>query len=170
MCIVIDADVFSYVINPNSSNHGDFRPVKDWIVSGKGKLVYGGTKYAEEILGHQGFRGFLVQMEHKGKTVNVACGSVDKVEVDLKQNIKGSGFNDYHIVAIILVSGCKLVCSNDQGLSNLISVCYNRVARPLMKRVSKRVSIRWPIHRPIIYKKQTHRVHLCDQNIAACCQ
>jgi hypothetical protein len=171
MCIVIDSDVFSPLVNPQASNHREFQPVFEWIVSGRGKVVYGGTKYREEVSKHRDFRGFLVQMEHKGKTVNVNCADVDSVEIALSQAMQGPGFNDHHndhhIVAIVVVSTCKLVCSNDTGLHALISTCYSTGARTLIKRLSPHSG---SIRCPKIYKGRRHRALLSDRNIAKCCQ
>jgi hypothetical protein len=167
MCIVIDSDVFSPLVNPQASNHQEFQPVLKWIVSGKGKVVYGGTTYGNEVSRHQNFRGFLVQMERKGKTVNVNCAQVDSVEEALSQAIQGPEFNDHHIVAIVVVSGCKLVCSNDTGLYALISKCYSRGVRGLLKRLSPHSGRIWC---PKIYKGCGQRALLCDRNIAKCCQ
>ncbi len=44
MCIVIDTNAFHAVFNPISQKHGDFRPVLEWIVHGRGKIVYGGDQ------------------------------------------------------------------------------------------------------------------------------
>ncbi|GAG47255.1 unnamed protein product, partial [marine sediment metagenome] len=140
MCIVIDSNVFSPLVNPQASDHKEFQPVLEWIASGKGKVVYGGTTYAKEVSKHRGFRGFLVQMEHKGKTVNANCADVDSVAGALSQAIRGSGFNDHHIVSIVLVSGCKLVCSNDTRLHTLISICYSGGARASIKSLIKGIS------------------------------
>lgn len=167
MCIVIDSDVFSPLVNPHMRNHREFQPVLEWIVSGKGKIVYGGTTYEQEVSRHRNFREFLVQMEHKGKTVNVHCVDVDCVEISLSQAIQGPGFNNHHIVAIVLVSSCKLVCSNDTGLHALISTCYSRGARALIKKISPNPG---SIQCPKIYKNRRHRALLSDRNIAKCCQ
>ncbi len=49
MCIIIDTNAFAPVFDRTSQNHAEFKPVLDWIVSGKGKIVYGGTKYKLEL-------------------------------------------------------------------------------------------------------------------------
>ena len=48
MCVIVDTNAFAAVFNANANNHDEFAPVLDWIISGKGKLVIGGTKYMSE--------------------------------------------------------------------------------------------------------------------------
>ena len=50
MCIIIDANTLSLVFNPETKGHEEFKPVFKWIDKGKGKIVYGGTKYEEELI------------------------------------------------------------------------------------------------------------------------
>jgi hypothetical protein len=50
MCIIIDADTLGLVFNPETKEHKKFKPVLEWINNGKGKIVYGGTKYEKELI------------------------------------------------------------------------------------------------------------------------
>lgn len=170
MCIVIDANVLPSVFNPLSSAYQEFRPVLDWITEGKGKVVYGGRKYKEELSKIPKYTNFLVELRRIGKVVVVDEAnnvSVDSVEEGISQKIQGPNFNDHHIVAIVLVSGCKLVCSYDTGLYALISACYSGAARALLKGISPYLR---HVQRPKIYKSRRNVALLCDRNIAKCCQ
>lgn len=45
MAIIIDANCLARVFDKTNIEHDEFVPVFDWIVNGKGKLIYGGSKY-----------------------------------------------------------------------------------------------------------------------------
>ena len=44
MCIIVDTNCFAPVFDRKSEKHNQFAPVLEWIISGKGKLIYGGSK------------------------------------------------------------------------------------------------------------------------------
>lgn len=167
MCIIIDTNVLSSVLNLQSSDHEEFQPVFAWIAYGKGKMVFGGTTYIAELTRVKTFNKLLTEWQRNRKLVRIDDANVDNMEHLLSQNITGPQFNDHHIVAIVLVSGCKLICSNDTGLHALISTCYSTGARTLIKRLSPHSG---SIRCPKIYKGRRHRALLSDRNIAKCCQ
>ena len=134
MCTVIDADTFSYFYNPDSAKYSDFQPVRDWIENSSCKIVHGGTDYANHLDNNQRFLGYLMEQWHKGKTKELCRAEVDRVTSVIRGNFSGINFNDHHIVAIVLLSRCKLVCSIDNGLKNLIDSCYSGSGRATIKR------------------------------------
>ena len=71
MCVVVDADTFTYFSNPHSSRHGEFQPVIKWVRDSNSKYVYGGTTYADQLLKHKAFADFLKTMWQDDKTVNI---------------------------------------------------------------------------------------------------
>jgi len=155
MCIIIDANTFSSVFSEKASDHSEFKPVKDWIIRGKGKLVYGGTKYGDELKAARGYLRLFVEFDKIGKTVKVCAASVDQVQQRLEQLVNDDGFDDAHLVAIAIVSGCKLICSKD------------RSSYPFLKRHDIYPS---HIHRPRIYSGIRNKDLLCDKHIAPCCK
>jgi len=167
MCIVIDADVFSSIVNREASAHSEFEPLIKWISFGKGKVVYGGSEYKKQIKKHSGFRDWLDQLEKLGKTVRINEKDVDSTEEYLKDNFVRSEYDDHHIVAIVIVSGCKLICSSDAGCHSLIDTCYKQEMRKLIKRNCLCGENPSP---PKIYKNKEHKTLLRDSNIAKCCR
>lgn len=167
MCVVIDANAFSSIANEEASTHSEFKPLIDWISLGKGKVVYGGTQYGKEIAKNRRFREWLYQLEKKRKTVVINEESVDYTMSFLTNNVGEFKYNDYHVMAIVIVSGCKLVCSLDKGLHKLINVCYQLEVKKL---VTKNCPCMENPSRPRIYQNKGHIALLCDQNIAKCCQ
>lgn len=150
MCTVIDADTFSYFCNPDSSMYSDFQPVRDWIENSSCKIVYGGKYYENHLENHHRFLRYLTEQEHKGKTESLDNDEVDRVTDAIKENFTGTGFNDHHIVAIVLISRCKLLCSRDDGLKNLIDICYSSSGSTIIK---SQLQIR-NLRKPSIYRSR----------------
>jgi len=113
MCIIIDTNTFSSVFDGSSANHEEFKPVLDWIVVGSGKAVYGGSKYLEELRKAQKYLKIFRLLSDCKKTIKVDNSKVDSVEADLKSRVEHRDFDDPHLIAITIVSKCKLICSSD---------------------------------------------------------
>jgi predicted nucleic acid-binding protein len=113
MCIVIDANTFAHVFNSSSKNHHEFKPVLDWIVYGKGKIVYGGTLYKKELRNAPKYFKLFLELSKSSKVVEVDMILVDKKEQEVAKLVNHPNFDDPHLIAIIIVSGCKLICSHD---------------------------------------------------------
>ena len=107
------------VFNPKNKQYDEFKPVFDWIDKGKGRIVYGGSKYLDELREMPNYLKFLNEYKNKnkGKVIRIDDNKVDQeqqeVEKKLEKINQNSDFNDTHIVAIIIVSGCRLVCSKN---------------------------------------------------------
>ena len=147
MCIVVDANVFSEVLknDPKSS----FKSVSDWIYSGLGKFVIGGTKYQNEIgfNEHESKINQLLQLKKASKLVLIADDKVDKEENGLKAKLD-KNCDDHHIIALLQVSGCKLLASKDQRSFSYIQ--KNTKAK--------------------IYSSEKNSDLLIPSNIAKCCK
>ncbi len=133
MCTVIDADTFSYFCNSDSAMYSDFQPVRDWIENSNCKIVYGGMDYQNHLNNHKKFLGYLMEQSRKGKIERLNNSEVDRVTDVLKENYTSTDFDDHHIVAIVLISRCKVVCTRDNGLRNLIDKCYSSSGRHTIK-------------------------------------
>ena len=114
MCAVIDASCLSKVFNPDDSEHGDFKPVLDWMDSKKGRMVLGGSKYLRELKKYRKIIGTLGELRKRNLVKVVSSDQVDRVATQLKQEEPHPRFNDEHLVAMVLVSGCNLICSADR--------------------------------------------------------
>ncbi len=147
MCIVVDANVFSEVLknDPKSS----FKSVSDWIYHGTGKFVIGGTKYQNEIgfNEHESKINQLLQLKKASKLVLIADDKVDKEENGLKAKLD-KNCDDHHIIALLQVSGCKLLASKDQRSFSYIQ--KNTKAK--------------------IYSSEKNSDLLIPSNIAKCCK
>lgn len=154
MCIVVDTDTFSSVFNRDNAQHEDFKPVLDWIMRDVGKLVLGGTTYRQQIGISRRFLRIINLLSQKRKVVWVNDRAVDNYERRLKRQVPNPDFDDPHLIAIISVSRCCLICSNDQRAYPFIKNhrLYPRHVQP-----------------PRIYHGLRQRPLLSRNNMADCC-
>jgi hypothetical protein len=157
MCIVIDTNTWASVFDIGADDHIEFKPVYDWILGdgGKGKIVYGGTTYLQEVPSK--YMSLLLELNKRRKTVAVENSKVDEIEIKLKKLIEHRDFDDPHIVALIIVSKCKLICTKEKR------------AIPFFK---DKKGLFYPkkFIRPKIYNNKTNIDLLVDKNIISICQ
>lgn len=155
MCIIIDANTFSSVFDSKSDDHMEFVPVLNWILNGKGKVVYGGTQYRDELRVAKRYLGIFGELKKARKVVELPTETVDAEQQRIENLVVHHDFDDPHLIAIISVSGCRLVCSKDTRAYPFIK---NRdlYARPSL--------------RPKIYSGARNSRLLRDSNIAQCCK
>ena len=150
MCIVIDSNALPPVFNEKCDNHYDFAPVLAWIIKGKGHLVFGGTRYKKELNRMGRYRKIIIELKKKRKACEICTMLVDKKENELIKITCGENFNDHHIIAILCVSGCILVCSLDSSSDK-----YIKDSRFYLNKRRK----------PKIYRSEKNKSLLCDKNV-----
>lgn len=157
MCLVVDMNTIPAVFNPSNDNHSNYTPILDWVINGKGKLVCGGTKYWEELAAIGKYIKVFNQFNKAGKVVKISDTLVDAKMNELISLCDHSDFDDPHIVALLIVSGCKVVSSEDER------------SYPFIRRKEW-----YPKGRvlPKIYKSSSFNHAskiLCDQNMSDVC-
>ena len=157
MCIVIDMNTIPCVFNETNEKHSEFKPVKDWIINGKGKMVYGGNTYLNELKKMQKYLKFINILKSARKIIDCSekMEKIDEKEHYLTQKIDNPDFDDPHIVAILIVSGCQLVCSDDKR-------AYPYLTKSDWYSSAKVV--------PKIYSRLKNKNLLHDNNIADVCK
>jgi len=158
MCIVIDTNTLHLVFDESTEDHKHFRPVFEWIVNGKGKMVWGGSKYYSEVSKARKYLGILKQLRDSRKVAFACDEEVDRREREIVEANKDPDFDDAHIVALVCISKCKVVCSEDsrsyQHLKN--KTWYPKGIKP-----------------PKIYNKKSSKKAeeiINDKNISEICQ
>lgn len=116
MKIVIDANTLSLVFNPNNQGHSEFKPVFDCINSGPGTMTYGGTKYEEELKRMTRILGLILELQKRGSVCRLERSAVDRMADDVAQSLADPRLDDPHIVAIVIVGKCAVVCSVEERL------------------------------------------------------
>lgn len=115
MCLIVDANCFSHVFNKKDKRHEGFLPVYDWLFYGHGgALIYGGDKYKEEInFTTPTYKPLLAELERKGRLLKMCGKCVNEVSEELKETVQDRHFDDEHILALVIVSRCHVVCTDD---------------------------------------------------------
>jgi hypothetical protein len=154
MCIIIDTNALASVFNNQNALYHEFEPVYNWIYNGKGKIVYGGSKYKEELAKTKYMSVFL-QFRIAGKAVAINDEHVNRETERVSEIIVNRLFNDQHLVGLALVSGCILICSQDRKSFSFLT---NPIFYPP------------PKERPRIYSGRRNRNLLDDQHIVDVCR
>ena len=113
MCVIIDTNCLASVFERTSEKHDQFAPVLAWILSGKGKLIFGGSKYIEELRKTPKYLRIINIFKDFGKVVQVDKMKVDTEQERIEAIITDKDFDDPHLPAIVIVSKCKVICSGD---------------------------------------------------------
>lgn len=151
MAIIVDANCISRVFDKTDKEHEEFEPVHKWIISGKGVLIYGGTKYLKELSKFKRVLSLINKLKnYKNKVVVLDNDLVDTEEKRIENAVNDKEFDDPHIAAIVSVSKCRLICSLDARSETFIlrSDIYPNGVKP-----------------PKFYKGKRHTHLLCDSNI-----
>jgi hypothetical protein len=115
MCIVIDVNAIPAVFDQMNKDHNEFMPVLKWLKSNRIKIVYGGTKYKKELSKMLKFLPLMADWERAGKIHKVDDERVDALESQIiQQTANNKKCNDQAIIAIVIISHCRLVCSKDK--------------------------------------------------------
>lgn len=116
MCVIVDCNCFGSVFNPSAKDHNEFLPVYEWLMYGKGgRLIFGGKKYKQEInFKSEHYKKLLVEIQRMGRLIPLDDVEVDKLAAQVKAKVNDDDFDDEHIVAIVGVSKCCVVCSLDE--------------------------------------------------------
>ncbi len=133
MCVVIDLNRISTVFNPQNSESGNFKKLKNWIVQGPGFIIFGGTRYLDEL--EAGPINLINNLKdyRRESVVRLKRNLVDKEQTRISneytecfnlENPKKDG--DPHIVAICLVSKCRILCTEDRKCMNAIESIYTK--------------------------------------------
>lgn len=113
MPIIIDANCIANVFDVNCARHAEFTPVRDWIVSGKGKMVYGGTTYENELRLLPKYLPIIRFLRESNKVIRGDKTAIDQYQSQVESKRTDPDFDDPHLVAISVVTKCLLICSED---------------------------------------------------------
>ena len=155
MCIVLDVNVFSEFFNESNSNYGDFEKLRKWVLSEHGKLIYGGSKYKQELTTAHSYLRIMVGLERAGKLICLDDSEVDDLQEQVEKIEPSKKFDDPHLVAIIISSKCRIICTNDKR-----AIPYLKDQRFYKK----------PVLKPKVYSSDRNESLLIDKNIADVCR
>ena len=113
MCLIIDTNIFHSVFNADAKEHHHFGPVRKWLSTGKGKMVYGGDKYNRELKGGK-YVAIITELGRRGSLVKIPAGPVNRYASELKIKVPEPAFDDEHLVALVAISNCRVICTRDK--------------------------------------------------------
>lgn len=151
MCIVVDICVLHRVFS--EADDVDYGPVKKWLVSGRGRMVFGGKKYSDELKAAKKYLAVVLELKKAGKIVMLDGDVVDREEQRVRAVEPDLDFDDPHIIAIVEASRCRIVCTADARSDRFLRdrKFYVNAARPS------------------IYRSSGHAHMLRDSNIVGVC-
>ena len=115
MCAIIDANVTFEVFGRKQTEAGvRFR---NWLDSGRGILVVGG-KNLEELAKNRNFGRWFREERRRGGRVRQTRNEIisERQQALVRDGLPTS--DDEHVLALALVSGARLLYSNDRRLKN----------------------------------------------------
>lgn len=117
-------------------------------------MIYGGSKYNQELKGGK-FNSVLAELGRKGKLVKLPGSKVDKYASDLELRVPEAAFDDAHIVALVAISKCRVVCTRDKA------------ALPYLKR---RDLYPKGVKPPKIYQQSGNIKLCCEKHVVDACR
>jgi hypothetical protein len=154
MCLIIDTCCLALVFDGKSKKHSKFIPVLKWI-NDTGRMIYGGTKYNTELGKAAKFLPYVTELARKRRVVQIPTSKVDAIAAALKLQITDPDFDDEHLVALVILSRCRVVCTDDN-----IAISYLKRSDLFPHGVS----------RPKIYRgHKSHDKLCCDQHVVGAC-
>lgn len=112
MCAIVDANVANEVFGDTRTRAG--RQFFDWLSSPRGQLVVGG-RLLEELGQYGNFVRWLKVAIRSGRARSVTKQEMKDQENELKRR-EFCISDDVHVLALALVSGARLLYTNDAAL------------------------------------------------------
>ena len=140
MCIVIGMNTIPKVSDKKNLFHTEFEPVYNWILNDIGKFVIGGTTYYGELSKMSTYLRFVNILRDKKKVIKVQDNLVDNEENKIIEFLNDKKCDDPHILALLKVSKCQLLCSNDDRMFPYIRKVYTK-NRPKIYYSSKNINL-----------------------------
>jgi hypothetical protein len=113
MSIIIDSCTISAVFDSKCTIHHEFEPVLRWITDGDGIMVMGGTKYMDEIKKLSKYYRIILELQKANRAIEIKKETVDEKQEQIDTQYSKHKFNDSHLIALIITSGSKLLCTSD---------------------------------------------------------
>ena len=111
MCAILDANVAHEVFSRNQTEAG--RAFLRWLNARPGRLAVGG-KARRELARHRAAEAWLLEGIRAGRVRSENDDEVDRLSEELEDRCRS---DDPHIVALAMVSGARLLYSNDGPLN-----------------------------------------------------
>lgn len=137
-CAIVDANVVSDVFGDSPSDAG--AGLRRWIGDGRGRLASGGLLHEELRSASEGFRRWAAVARGTGQ-LRIFDDDRVQAEVERFEAHANRRSNDSHILALAVVSGARLLYTNDEALQQDFTdreLVDNPRGRVFSTRVSRR--------------------------------
>lgn len=111
--VLLDTNCFSHVFNCNDKRFGEFKAVLQWLCYGPGYLVYGGSKYLDELKKAERYLKVFSLLHVYNKVHVYDSASIDSEQERITRLVDDERFDDPHLPAIVIVSKCQVICTGD---------------------------------------------------------
>lgn len=128
MCVIVDSCCSHKVLNP--SRFPEAEALLEWLRSG-GKIAHGGL-LTRELCENSGFRRLLLAFTQAGMARRYPDDKISAEEARLKSRDGLKCKNDHHVLALAIVSGARILYSEDE---NLREVFRDRTVIPTRSKV-----------------------------------
>lgn len=115
MCAIVDANVTFEVFGKKQTEAG--KKFRDWLDGERGKLVVGGRNLTELARNGNFRRWFQEARRLTGRVQQIGRARIEAQEKDLRRRGLHKS-NDEHVLALALVSGARLLYSDDGDLND----------------------------------------------------
>jgi hypothetical protein len=114
--MLIDANLITVIFNKNNERHTIYKPVLEWFVMGRAKIIIGGGRYYRTEIKNRlkSYMPILTELSRLNKTHWFPDKTVDELTIRIENMESNSDFDDPHIVALLCVSKAKIFCSEDE--------------------------------------------------------
>jgi predicted nucleic acid-binding protein len=114
--MLIDTNLIAVFFNKNNERHGIYKPVLEWFMTGKAKIVTGGGRYYQREIKERlvSYVPILTELSRLNKTHWFPDKDVDELVTHIESLESDSDFDDPHIVALLCISKAKIFCSEDE--------------------------------------------------------
>ena len=110
---ILDTNCFSHVFNRADVRHNDFSPFLEWLISGSGYLVYGGTKYKDELQKATKYLKLFSILNQYNKAIPYNSKLIDQEMERIVKQVNNTTFDDPHLAAIVVITKSRVICSGD---------------------------------------------------------
>lgn len=113
MTIVVDMNCLACVFSTEQADP-EFSPVREFILEGVGQLIFGGSKYMEELKRAPRYTKLFNRLRDAGRAIRIRDQAVDVSCEKIERNLRKTDCDDTHIIALLATSNCGLLCSKDR--------------------------------------------------------
>lgn len=133
MCLIVDTNCFGCFFDESNQDYNEFAPAHNWFFNKEGKLMYGGTKFLDEMKKAGKYMKLILELNRQGKAIPLDKDAVDREEERIKSIEANPDFDDPHLIAMVIVGRCQIICTQDRRAAKFLKnkkFYPNEVMRP----------------------------------------